>query len=312
MMNGLAVVNPGLATTVQDEGRVGWRAWGVPVGGAFDRASAALANALVGNPSGCAVLEMTLFGGTYEATIPLALALAGAPMDARIRQGDGGERPLSAPLSFPLSPGERLVLGGATAGARAYLAVRGGWQTPLVLGSRSSEDRLKPGAVLPASPGTTPVRRPAEALATDPADLTIRVIDGPDAPEGSAPHPWVGPTFRVGRTSDRVGLRLEGPPIALPPHPARLSMPLAPGAIQLAGGQLIVLGVSCGTMGGYPHVAHVISADLDRLGQARPGDPIRFQAITLDEARRIDLAARSRLAVLLRRVATVSGGASFF
>ncbi len=85
-----------------------------------------------------------------------------------------------------------------------------------------------------------------------------------------------------------MGLRLEGPPIALPPHPDRVSMPVAPGAIQLAGGQLIVLGVACGTMGGYPHVAHVASADLDRLGQARPGDLIRFRSITLDEARRLD------------------------
>src|SRR4051812_44829676 len=91
---GLVVVNPGVSATVQDEGRVGYREWGIPLGGAFDRGSAALANALLGNLPGCAVLEVTLFGGIYEAQVPLALALAGAPLAVSVESEGRPPRPL--------------------------------------------------------------------------------------------------------------------------------------------------------------------------------------------------------------------------
>src|SRR3954452_21576913 len=124
---GLVVINPGVSATVQDEGRAGYREWGIPAGGAFDRGSAALANALLGNPPGCAVLELTLFGGVYEARAHLALALAGAPMAATIERAGSPARPLAPPQSLELVPGDRLVLGGAVVVARTYLAVKGGW-----------------------------------------------------------------------------------------------------------------------------------------------------------------------------------------
>ena len=139
---GLIVIDPGLSTTVQDTGRPGYREWGVPPGGAFDCGSADLANALVGNPLTGAVLELTLSGGVYEAACPLALAMAGAPMEAKILVPDATEHVLQVPLSWSLRQGERLVLGRAREGARTYLAVKGGWQTRLRLGSRSSERRL--------------------------------------------------------------------------------------------------------------------------------------------------------------------------
>jgi allophanate hydrolase subunit 2 len=103
-----------------------------------------------------------------------------------------------------------------------------------------------------------------------------------------------------------MGLRLEGDPIAIDAPPDRLSAPVAPGALQVAGGQLIVLGVAGGTMGGYPHVAQLISADLDRLGQLRPGDAIRFRRVTLDEARVADQEMRLARKALLNRVATAA------
>ena len=299
---GLLVVSPGLAATVQDLGRVGYREWGVPVGGAFDHGSAALANALLGNPLDCAVVELTLIGGAFEALAPLALALAGAPMEAAIQGRDDRRRAWTLPSSFPLAEGERLILGGTPIGARTYLAVKGGWRTPLVLGSRSSEARLKPGDILPAKSGSTPVRRLADGLAPAPqlnADRPIRLIDGPDAPD-EPDWDWEARSFRVGPKSDRMGLRLEGEAIALPSQPERASMPVAPGAVQVAGGQLILLGVACGTMGGYPHVAHVVSADLDRVGQARPGDVLRFRRIGLDEARGLDRERRALRAGRLR------------
>ena len=147
---GLIVVNPGLCTTVQDLGRSGYAAWGVSSGGTFDRASAELANSLLGNSAGCAVLEMTLVGGTYQAEGSLALALAGAAIDARIVEADGSEHRLRLPGSFAVRDGAKLVLGHTTLGARTYLAVRGGWQTALVLGSRSSEVPVRAGEHLPA------------------------------------------------------------------------------------------------------------------------------------------------------------------
>ena len=141
----------------------GYREWGVPTAGAFDRGSAALANALVGNPPGCAVLELTLFGGMYEARIPLALALAGAPMAASIESlGEAARARSTCRRVSRWLPGERLFLGGVAAGARTYLAVKGGWRTPLLLGSRSREDRLRAGDVLDAEPGRIAARRPAE------------------------------------------------------------------------------------------------------------------------------------------------------
>lgn len=307
---GLFVLDPGLSTTVQDAGRTGYREWGVPPGGAFDRGAAGLANALVGNDADCAVLELTLRGGTYRADGPLALAMAGAPMEARVVMADGSERELRVPLSWSLGDGERLVLGRAIEGARTYLAVRGGWQTRVRLGSRSTEDRLRAGDVLPAAPGSLPTRHPAGLGWRSPATEPFRILDGPDAlsddPAFDRSSFWADRPFRVGSRSDRMGLRLEGDPIASSFPPGRLSAPVAPGAVQAAGGQLIVLGVAGGTMGGYPHVAHVISADLDRLGQLRPGDTIRFRGVTLEEARLADDDMRVARKAVLGRISAAA------
>ena len=211
---GLIVIDPGLSTTVQDAGRTGYREWGVPPGGAFDRGAAGLANALVGNDTDCAVLELTLLGGTYTADRDLALAMAGAPMEARVLAPDGSERILHLPLSWTLRAGERLVLGRAVEGARTYLAVRGGWQTRLRLGSRSSEERLRAGDVLPAEPGSIPTRHPGGPSWISPTAEPFRILDGPDAvPVDSgldASTPWSDRPFRVGSQSNRMGLRLEG------------------------------------------------------------------------------------------------------
>ncbi len=311
MDGGLLVIDAGLSTTVQDAGRPGYREYGVPPGGPFDRGSAGLANALAGNPPGCAVLELTLVGGTYEARCDLALAMAGAPMEANVLASSGDERTLQIPLSFTLRAGDRLVLGRTIKGARSYLAVAGGWQTPMHLSSRSLEDRLRPGIVLPAVAGTIPTRHPRGPDWLAPTAVSIRVVDGPDAVAASDVRSdpaaaWLDRDYRVGSRSNRMGLRLEGEPLPVASPPGRLSAPVSPGAIQAAGGQLIVLGVACGTMGGYPHVAHVISADLDRLGQLRPGDLVRFARVGLDEARRADRQQREARVARLLRIGTAA------
>ena len=201
-MAGLRVERLGGGATVQDRGRVGYREFGVPVGGAFDRGSLDLANALVGNEPGAAGLELTLVGGEFLAEIPLAIALAGAAMTARV-----GGRDLTVPGSASLRAGDRLVIGGARSGARTYLAVRGGFLTPVVLGSRSSETRAEVGAILPAEAGSCRWRRPA-GVPWEVKWGPIRVVDGPDA--GAEGRILEAGEFAVSNRSDRMGLRLEG------------------------------------------------------------------------------------------------------
>ena len=303
---GLMVIDPGFWTTVQDTGRVGYREWGVPAGGAFDRSAADLANALVGNGSECAVLELTLRGGIFEALGSVGIALAGAPIEASVVPTDGSSRRVRMPSSCSLHAGERLVLGRTLDGARTYLAVRGGFQTPLRLGSRSSEQPLRRGDFLHTSAAILPTRHPSEPTWSDPAAQPFRIIEGPQDGAMIALDFWTQGRFRVGAWSNRMGLRLEGPSLEFMSQPDRLSSPVAPGAIQVAGGQLIILGVACGTMGGYPHVAHVISADLDRVGQLSPGDQIQFRPVALDSARKLDVAARLAHRALLVRVASLA------
>ena len=297
-MGGLKVERVGPGATVQDRGRLGFREFGVPVGGAFDLASLDLANALVGNDPGAAGLELTLLGGEFVADGPLGIALAGAPMAARV-----GDRDLIVPGSASLRAGDRLVIGGTRVGARAYLAVRGGWLTTAILGSRSSEERIEIGASLPALAGSARARRPAGwPWAVGAIDGPIRVVDGPDP--GADGRILEDPgEFSVGSRSDRMGIRLEGPEVDFAGPADRVSAPVAAGSVQVAGGRPIVLGVAGGTMGGYPHVAQVISVDLDRLGQLRPGDRVRFRRVEVEEARALDAADRVARRGWLLRVA---------
>jgi antagonist of KipI len=301
---GLLVVDPGFFTTVQDLGRPGARSFGVPLGGAFDRESLALAVALAGDEPGPAALETTLRGGVYEARCDLGIALAGAAMAAAIVAGDGSRRPIPVPSSAWLRRGERIELGPPEHGARTYLATPGGFRTAAWLGSRSAERPVRKGDVLPAGPSRLEARRPT----IDRLELTdaVRILPGPDWSLLADPDAMTSSRFRVGTRSDRMGLRLEGESVAVAPTPDRLSAPVTPGAIQAAGGRLIVLGVACGTMGGYPHVAQVISADLDRLGRLRPGDPIAFRLVEQAEARSLDREGRMRVRELSLRVAAAA------
>jgi allophanate hydrolase subunit 2 len=177
--------------------------------------------------------------------------------------------------------------------------VRGGWRTTPVLGSRSSETRLAAGDAIPAKPSSVATRRTFDDEFPDLDRGPIRVMDGPDGP---VPAALLEAPYRVDTASDRVGLRLDGPLIEGYENPDRPSAPVAPGAVQIAGGRPLILGVAGGTMGGYPHMAHVISADLDRLGQARPGQELRFARVELAEARRLDRERRASLASRNHRI----------
>lgn len=307
---GMAVLSPGVHTTIQDAGRPGYRAYGVTSGGAFDLKAYAFANAMVGNDpdANCAALELTLLGGVYEASSSLAVGLAGAPMRARIERADQSES-VRIPSTFMLRRGDRLMLEGTPLGARTYLALAGGLRTARYLGCRSSERRLAAGEFLPSLASWIPGRSPGAAwLGIPPSSaLPLRVVEGPDiATSSEAFNALIKNEYEVGPQCDRGGLRLVGAEVPIEIDPNRLSTPVAAGAIQIAGGQPILLGAGCGTMGGYPHVAQVISADITLLAQARPGSRIVFRRIDIADARRIDLEESALIRGRMRALAALS------
>ncbi len=274
----LKILDAGLCTLVVDFGRPGYRSLGVPVGGAADRFSMSIGNALVGNAPDAAALEICLAGPTLEAGGELACILFGAPFTMA-----GNQRELVAGKTFTLHEGERLRVGGTSAGARAYFCVRGGFQRQSMLGSRSALEPVRAGDELSCLPGSLPVRfvRPDWTWNQEPK--TLRVLDGLQAGWFRLEE-FLSRQYTVTPASNRMGLRLESDPLKCPGREL-VSEPVCPGAVQVTrDGQCIVLGVDGQTIGGYPKIAQVVSADLDKLGQLRPGDRIRFDRINLEEA----------------------------
>jgi biotin-dependent carboxylase-like uncharacterized protein len=296
----LTLLAPGLCTLVVDLGRPATRSLGVPVGGAADCFCLALGNGLVGNAPAAAALEITLAGPTLQATCPLACVLFGAPFALATDR-----RPLTPGTTFTLWPGETLRVGAAPRGARGYLCVGGGLAVPPVLGSRSSLEALRAGAELPCRPGGIhgrSLRIPPDGEAhleylagVAQPPLRLRALAGPQAGWFAAEEFFGGPRFTVTPASDRMGLRLLGEPLRVPPREL-VSEPVCPGAVQVTrDGQCVILGVDGQTIGGYPKVGQVISADLDLVGQLRPGDRVWFERVELGQAER---AYRRRRAVL--------------
>jgi biotin-dependent carboxylase-like uncharacterized protein len=307
----IAVLEPGLFTTVQDLGRPGHARMGVSAAGAADATALRIANRLAGNPDGAPALEMTLAGGTFRFDTPACVAIAGADMQTTI---DGS--PLPSWSAAPVPAGATLACGQAAAGARAVLAVGGGIVVPLVLGSASTHvpsrlggfegralrrgDLLRFGA--PAPGLLSAARRvPPDAFAAlapaaaGGAAVTLRVTPGAQGDRFDEPSRrlLVESEYRVSSASDRMGLRLEGPPIPPPGGGTMLTEGMPLGAIQIppAGGPVILF-VDHQTTGGYPVIASVASADLSAVAQLRPGSRVRFAMITLDDARRL-LAGRA-------------------
>lgn len=292
----LDVLRPGLLTTVQDGGRWGQQALGVPVAGAMDTASLRHANLLVGNPAGAAGLEVTLLGPRLRAEAPLLVAVAGAPFELDV---DG--RPQAMDTPFVLGAGTVLTFGRREIGARAYLAVAGGIDVPLVLGSRAThlvsrmgglEGRaLKAGDRLPLgpAPGIQSHRAAAGPAAhwLGPGPHGLRVLPGPqdDWFTDASRHAFFTTPFTVSPRSDRMGFRLDGPAIVRAHADELLSEPVPFGAVQVpAGGAPILLMADRQTAGGYPKIATVIAADLPVAGQLGPGDQIRFIPCTRADA----------------------------
>lgn len=270
----IEILEPGPLTTVQDQGRSGWASVGVPRSGAFDRAAARLANRLVGNGPDAAVLEVTLGGLVVRAHDAATVALTGAPCPG----ADWG-------VAVSVAAGSVLRLGRPAAGLRSYLAVRGGIAVGAVLGSRSTDllsgigpPRVQAGDQLPIGP--PPTRPPSGVAApTVQARSTLRLLPGPRADwfTDDALDRLTATAWTVRAESDRVGVRLDGPPLLRARDGELASEPTLPGALQVpADGRPILFGPDAPVTGGYPVIAVVADADLDAAAQLRPGDTIRF------------------------------------
>jgi antagonist of KipI len=298
----LRVLHPGLASRIVDAGRPHTRALGVPVGGAADPLSLALGNALVGNEPTAAALEIALVGPRLRAEVELAGVVYGAPFDLA-----SSHQALQTGKTFTLQEGEELYIASTGVGMRAYLCIRGGLQTPLVLGSRSGLDMIRAGDALPCAAGRIHARFLREAGPVLGDAYVLRVLTGPQADWFDTAE-FYAQEFTVAPASNRMGLRLQGRPLGVPAREL-VSEPVAPGAVQVTrDGQCIVLGVDGQTIGGYPKVAHVIRADLHLLGQLRPGNRLRFMVVTLEEAIALSRSAEAqRHAWLLRLRLSLDG-----
>ena len=303
----LTILRSGLLTTVQDLGRPGYAALGVPQAGAMDPFALRLANRLVGNPEHLAGIEFTLAGPEIRCDSDVWAAVTGSRFEATL-----DERAMAHAASFPIRRGQVLKIGRSLDGARGYLAVSGGIDAPAVLGSRSTfvaggfgglEGRpLRGGDRLPLGrrpPDRGPRRIRAGALPAYAPEAELRVVAGPqeDAFSAAGRRSFYSSVYRISSRSDRMGLRLDGPAIEHERSVDPLPEGLAPGAVQVpADGQPILLAVDRPTTGGYPKIATVASADLWRVAQAKPGDRLRFVEVNVDEAR----ALYNELAELLR------------
>ena len=280
----LEVVAPGLQDTVQDLGRPGYGQMGVSPGGAADRAALIAGNRLLGNPDDAAGLEMTLVGPRIRFLRPTRIVLTGADFRAILN-----DLPLPVGAVRVVKPGDELRFSAEPprTGARAYLCLQGGIEGPVLLGSRSTdltagfggyEGRpLRAGERLRA--GTRRgdgLRVPGELVS---GASVIRVLPGPQR-ERFSEETWrtfLDGVFTVSPSSNRMGLRLAGSTIVPQGGADVISEGMVTGAIQVTGeGQPIVMLPGRATIGGYPKIAVVVSADLDALGQLKPGDTVRF------------------------------------
>lgn len=293
-LGALQIVRPGLLTSVQDLGRYGHQEVGVPVAGPMDAFSHRLANQLVGNDADAATLEVTLIGPEILIDAETTVAIVGAVFEVTC---DGRPVPLGA--SFAVQPGQRLTFGRLIQGARAYLGVAGGVLTASVLGSRATHlvsgmggldgRALLSGDRVPVLACPVP-RSPRKAAGlTLPAGrrARLRVVPGPqdDWFHAEALKTVAGVSFRISPRSNRMGYRLEGPPLERAREGELISEPVGMGAIQVPGaGEPILLMADRQTAGGYPKIGHVISADLPIAGQLAPGDIIEFILCSRQEA----------------------------
>jgi KipI family sensor histidine kinase inhibitor len=300
----LEVIKPGALTTVQDLGRPGRQHLGISVGGAMDRQAARVANLLIGNDENAPLLEFTLTGPTVRFLRDALVAVTGA----EIRDVPGW-RP------WQVTAGQLVSFAEFTRGARAYLAVSGGFEIEPVLGGAGTMLRgavggwngraLEPGDRLGALPGIAVTklgwRASPELDASNVSGVvTVRFVRGSqwDRFAPVSRRAFLGKAFKVSAKSDRMGLRLEGSVLRLEKPLELASEGVGFGTVQVPpDGHPIVLMADRQTIGGYPKIGHVIAVDLPRLAQTRAGDAVKFDEISLEEAQALLIESEHAMAL---------------
>lgn len=311
-MTELVVQTAGPATSLQDAGRFGWQRYGVGPAGAMDRRSLALANVLVGNAPGMAAIEFALAGGRLQVTGgKVRVALAGAESSLKI---DG--KPLPPHTSATVDDGQTIEVGAARSGVFFYLAVAGGFTVAPALGSQSLHHRtgiggldgrtLRSGDCLPLA--LAEPNGPEIALAAPPQSQSgpIRVVLGPQEDHFTAAGiaTFLNGDYAITEQADRMGMRLNGPRIEHGPKGYNIvSDGIPTGGIQVPGNGLpLILLADRQTTGGYPKIATVISWDLPRLVQSRPGATLCFARVERAEAVRIAKASDAAFRALIAKI----------
>ncbi|HEY83325.1 MAG TPA: biotin-dependent carboxyltransferase [Dehalococcoidia bacterium] len=294
-METFEVLQPGPLTTIQDLGRFGYQQYGVPPSGALDDYAFKIGNMLVGNAENAASLEITLFGSQLRALRDTVIAITGADLGAALNG-----KPIPRWESILVRRGDIISFPRLNSGCRAYLAVSGGFDVPKVMSSAATYTKagigglegraLRRGDILHTlkSPATSEgARVPPEYIPVYPHQNELRVILGPqdDYFSEDGIRAFLQADYTISAQADRMGYRLEGPRIEHKLKADIISDGIPLGAVQVPGDGLpIILLVDRQTTGGYTKIATVLSIDIHRLAQAKPGDQVRFRQVTEDEA----------------------------
>lgn len=295
----IKIITPGLLTTVQDCGRFGYQASGFSVSGVMDMRSYKIANILAGNAENLAVLEMTMLGVTVEFTQNTVFAMTGGDFSPTLN-GDS----VKMYQTVYANAGDVLKLGAAKTGSRGYLAVLGGIDVPLVMGSRSTNLKckiggycgraLKAGDVLEIGDSYPVDYRkkvrtfPADDFSAD--EAVIRVVLGPqdDYFTKKGIDTFLNETYTITKDADRMGFKLDGEVIENVSGVDIVSDGIALGSVQVpSSGKPIIMLADRQTTGGYAKIATVVSVDIPRLVQLKPGSRIRFEAVSVNEAEKL-------------------------
>lgn len=292
------VTKPGLLTTIQDDGRIGYQQYGIVAAGAMDSFSMKIANFLVGNSGDEGVLEVTVMGPKFDVLSDAVIAICGGNLSPTVN----GKK-VAMWKSFEVKEGDKLQFGQPVEGARAYISVAGGFDVPVVMGSKSTylkagiggfEGRaLEKGDVLRRA--DTMEGKSGRALHYDEIpsyekEMEIRVVMGPheQAFTDDALETFLSSAYEVSPKSDRMGYRVTGPQLEHKTSADIISEAIPLGGIQVpANGEPIILMSDRQTTGGYTRIATVIASDIPSLAQAMPGCKIRFKKVSVEEAQEI-------------------------
>jgi len=295
----LKVKRPGLLTTIQDLGRFGYQQYGIVASGVMDTFSMQIANLLVGNNRADAVIEVSLSGPTFEALDDMIIAICGGNLSPMI----DGEK-IEMWRSFLLKRGQTLSFGEPISGARAYLSIAGGIDTPTIMGSKSTYLKasiggfhgraLQKGDIIEGL-GLFEKRRVGRKINHEDIPkyqdtVQVHVVIGPheDSFTDDALTRFFSSEYKITPQSDRMGYRLSGTSIEHKQESEIISDAIPFGGIQVpANGQPIILMSDRQTTGGYPRIGTVISVDLPYLAQAKPGQTVQFIDISVEEAQKL-------------------------